>query len=201
MKDTQLSKESIEIISKAYKKLKDIQYQKTEPIAVVGMSCRFPQANNLEEYWNLLSQNIDGISKTPSDRYDINAYYTGQPDDTINSPHGGYVNHSVFDFDTRFFDLSPKEAQALDPQQRLLLEQTVEALENANLPTDQLSQVSTSVYVGISSFDYGARLQSNEGAIDSYLGTGTLLSPAAGRISYFLNLSGPSLVIDTACSS
>lgn len=200
MTSTQLSKESIEIINKAYKKLKNIQNQKTEPIAVIGMGCKFPKANNLEEYWELLSKNIDAISKTPPSRYDVDQYNSGHPDDKINNPYGGYVN-DVYDFDARFFDLSPKEALMLDPQQRLLLEVTADSLENANLPTDKLSNVNTSVYVGISSFDYGVRLHSNEGKIDSYLGTGTLLSPAAGRLSYFFNLHGPSLVVDTACSS
>lgn len=102
MKDTQLSKESIKIINKAYEKLKSIQAQKTEPIAVVGMSCKFPQANSLEEYWNLLSENIDAISKTPSDRYDVDLYYKGQLGNTINSPYGGYIDN-VYDFDTCFF--------------------------------------------------------------------------------------------------
>jgi acyl transferase domain-containing protein/acyl carrier protein len=200
MKDVLLSGESLKIVAAAYKKLESIQAQKIEPIAVVGMSCRFPQANNLDAYWQILLDNVDTISKIPADRYNIGLYYSGQSNDKITSPYGGYLEN-VYDFDARFFDLSPKEALALDPQQRLLLEMTVEALENANQPIDKLSKVTTSVYIGISSFDYGVRLQSNEDTIDSYLGTGTLLSPAAGRISYFLNLTGPSMVIDTACSS
>jgi acyl transferase domain-containing protein/acyl carrier protein len=201
MKDIKLSSDNIKIIKQAYDKLKSIQAQKIEPIAIVGMGCRLPKAPSIDAYWNLLSENIDAISTTPSDRYDIYSYYNAQlASSPINNPYGGYIDH-VYDFDARFFDLSPKEALMLDPQQRLLLEITVEALENANLPTHKLSKVNTSVYIGISSFDYGARLQSNEEEIDSYLGTGTLLSPAAGRISYFLNLNGPSMVIDTACSS
>ena len=200
MKDVLLSGESLKIVTAAYKKLESIQAQKFEPIAVVGMSCRFPQANNLDAYWQVLLDNVDTISKIPADRYNIDLYYSGHSNDKITSPYGGYLEN-VYDFDARFFDLSPKEALALDPQQRLLLELTVEALENANQPIDKLSKVTTSVYIGISSFDYGVRLQSNEDTIDSYLGTGTLLSPAAGRISYFFNLTGPSMVIDTACSS
>jgi acyl transferase domain-containing protein/acyl carrier protein len=200
MKDTQLSGKSLEIVNAAYKKLKSIQAQKTESIAIVGMSCRFPQANDVDSYWQVLVDNVDTMSKTPSDRYNIDLYHSGQSDDLITSAYGGYIS-DVYDFDAGFFDLSPKEVLALDPQQRLLLEVAVEALENANQPIDKLSNVKTSVYIGISSFDYGVRLQSNEDKINSYLGTGTLLSPSAGRLSYFLNLNGPSMVIDTACSS
>lgn len=200
MKDTVLSGKSLEIVNAAYRKLKSIQAQKNEPIAVVGMGCRFPKSNDINAYWQILFDNVDSMSRTPLDRYDIDLYSSGNFNDLIKTPYGGYVDN-VYDFDARFFDLSPKEALAMDPQQRLLLEVVVEALENANQPIDKLSKVNTSVYIGISSFDYGVRLQSNEDLIDSYLGTGTLLSPAAGRISYFLNLTGPSMVIDTACSS
>ena len=200
MKDMQLSGKSLAIVNAAYKKLKSIQAQKTESIAIVGMSCRFPQANDVDSYWQVLVDNVDTMSKTPSDRYNIDLYHSGQSDDSITSAYGGYIS-DAYDFDAGFFDLSPKEVLALDPQQRLLLEVAVEALENANQPIDKLSNVKASVYIGISSFDYSVRLQSNEGKIDSYLGTGTLLGPSAGRLSYFLNLNGPSMVIDTACSS
>ena len=150
MKDVLLSGESLKIVAAAYKKLESIQAQKIEPIAVVGMSCRFPQANNLDAYWQILLDNVDTISKIPADRYNIGLYYSGQSNDKITSPYGGYLEN-VYDFDARFFDLSPKEALALDPQQRLLLEMTVEALENANQPIDKPSKVTTSVYIGISS--------------------------------------------------
>lgn len=198
---TKMSNDGLKIVSAAYAKLKSIKDQQTEPIAIVGMSGRFPKANDLSSFWHNLQNNVDAVSKTSNERYDIDSYYNESSDkNKILSPYSGYIDNA-YDFDASFFDISPKEAIALDPQQRLLLETSVEALENANHPIDQLSQINTSVYIGISSFDYGARLQNQEDKIDTYLGTGTLLSPAAGRISYALNLNGPSMVIDTACSS
>ncbi len=200
--DTRLSDDKLKMLNAAYMKLKAIKNQQTEHIAIVGMSCRFPHADNIDSFWQLLQGNVDAISNVSKDRYDIDSYYFGKGSskNKISSPYSGGINN-IFDFDAGFFDISPKEALALDPQQRLLLEVSVEALEQANIPIDSLSQINSSVYVGISSFDYGARLQQHEETIDSYLGTGTLLSPAAGRISYTLNLKGPSMVIDTACSS
>ena len=200
--DQKLSGKNLQIVQEAHAKLQSIALKKNEPIAIVGMSCRFPGAPDLNKFWQILIDNKDAIGTVSDEHWDINKYYDDKSDieNKISSPYAGCLE-DIYDFDSGYFDISPKEAMSLDPQQRLLLESAVEALENANQPIDALSKVSTSVYVAISSFDYGVRLQQNQKTIDAYLGTGTLLSPASGRISYSLNLNGPSMVIDTACSS
>lgn len=158
----------------------------TGKIAIVGMACRFPEANNCEEYWQLLAEGKSAISlmlQRPS----------------INSM-GGYIR-DYDQFDAPFFDISVREAINIDPQQRLLLQVAYEALENANIPIDNLSGSATGVFVGISSSDYAHLQIKNQVGVNVYTGTGNAFSIAANRISYNFNLSGPSLSVDTACSS
>ncbi|MEM6401717.1 MAG: beta-ketoacyl synthase N-terminal-like domain-containing protein, partial [Cyanobacteria bacterium P01_D01_bin.116] len=183
-------------------KLQALETAKNEPIAIIGMGCRFPGADNPQAFWDLLSNGIDAISEVPADRWDINTYFDNDAETPgkINTRYGGFVKQ-LYEFDAAFFGISPREAVSLDPQQRLLMEVSWEALENAGIiPTIQGSK--TGVFVGISSNDYSQQLLTREVTeIDAYLATGNSHSTAAGRLSYTLGLTGPSIAVDTACSS
>ncbi|QRR05189.1 amino acid adenylation domain-containing protein [Burkholderia sp. MS455] len=176
-----------------------------EPIAIVGMSCRFPgAAHDLDAYWRLLNDGVDAISEVPRERWDVDAYYDPDPEapGRMVCRFGGFLD-DVDQFDPAFFRITPREAAAMDPQQRLLLEVSHEALEHAGIPVDSLKGSRTGVFVGITTNDY-ANLQLRNGGgsgIDGYFFTGNPLNTAAGRISYGLGVQGPSMAIDTACSS
>src|SRR5437588_3435052 len=174
----------------------------TEPIAIVGIGCRFPGANDPEAFWRLLRDGRDAITEVPADRWDISAYYDPHPGTPgkMSTRWGGFLEH-VDRFDPHFFGISPREATRMDPQQRLLLEVAWEALEDAGLVAEQLAGTRTGVFVGISSNHYGQLQWSNHRGIDAYAGTGNALSIAANRLSYLLDFRGPSMSIDTACSS
>ncbi|RKH45034.1 hypothetical protein D7X12_09075, partial [Corallococcus sicarius] len=173
-----------------------------EPIAIIGMGCRFPGAQNPQAFWRLLLEGQDAIREVPADRWDLGEYY--DPDPTaagkMTTRWGGFLDQ-VDRFDRSFFGLSPREASRMDPQQRLLLEVAWEALEDAGLPAERLAGSRTGVFVGISTSDFGAMQLTSRGLADAYAGTGGALSIAANRISYVLDLRGPSLAVDTACSS
>ncbi|GGO42874.1 polyketide synthase [Streptomyces daqingensis] len=174
-----------------------------EAIAVIGMGCRFPGGvNSPESFWRLLEEGRDAITEVPAERWDIEEYTSEDPaaSGRTNSRWGGFVD-DVDQFDAGFFGISQQEANRMDPQQRLLAEVTIEALENAGVPTDELSGSPTGVFVGISSFDYATGQLRELADIDAYTGTGSALSIAANRLSYLLDLRGPSLAVDTACSS
>ena len=173
-----------------------------EPIAIIGTGCRFPGAHDTESFWKLLRQGTDAIAEVPPDRWNINTFYDPEPakPGKINCRWGGFLE-GVDCFDPRFFGISPREAEYIDPQQRLMLEVTWEALENAALVPQKLSGSLTGVFVGISGSDYdrlGCRDFDN---LCVYSGTGASPGIAANRISYSLNLRGPSVGLDTACSS
>ncbi|MGF1589286.1 MAG: hybrid fatty acyl-AMP ligase/type I polyketide synthase [Pleurocapsa sp.] len=158
--------------------------QKTE-IAIIGIGCRFPGANNPEQFWQLLQEGRDAITK--SDRWEGASW-------------GGFID-DVDQFDPQFFGITPREAQSIDPQQRLLLEVSWSALEDAAISNQNLASSNTGVFIGISSSDY-SQLRFHYGVdVDAYLGTGNAHSIAANRLSYLLDLKGPSLAVDTACSS
>ncbi len=174
--------------------------QKPAPIAIIGCSGRYPGgANNLNQLWKHLKEGVDGISPAKGDRWDM-AYH----DPDAERPHrfyafeGGFLD-AVDSFDAEFFGISPREARQVDPQQRLLLELAWEALEDANLVPKKLAGTNTAVFVGLSNHDYG-ELSGTQTA-DAYSNTGIALSIASNRISYILDLKGPSMTIDTACSS
>ncbi|MFB7501997.1 beta-ketoacyl synthase N-terminal-like domain-containing protein [Streptomyces broussonetiae] len=173
-----------------------------EPIAVVGMACRFPGAKDTEAFWELLRDGKDAVTEVPADRWDAAALYDPQlrRPGSISTRWGGFVG-DVAGFEPEFFGISPTEAAAVDPQHRVLLEVAWEALENAAIHPQSLAGTATGVYVGISNNDY-TRLTAGAGhALDAYYGTGNALSVAAARLSYLLDLRGPSLAVDTACSS
>ncbi|MCC6166644.1 MAG: SDR family NAD(P)-dependent oxidoreductase, partial [Caldilineaceae bacterium] len=175
----------------------------TEPIAIVGMGLRFPGgASDPERFWQLLRDGGDAITPIPSDRWDIEAFYS--PDPTapgkMITRGGGFLEHIDL-FEPHFFGISAREAMSMDPQQRLLLEVTWEALEHAGQAPDQLKGSATGVFVGISNSDYSRLLTSDPETIDVYSATGTSFSVAAGRLAYVLGLQGPCMALDTACSS
>lgn len=174
-----------------------------EPIAIIGMACRFPgDSDTPQKFWQLLAEGRDAIVEVPRDRWDIDQYYDPDPSvpGKMSVRSGGFLSH-VHDFDAAFFNISPREATFLDPQQRLLLEVAWEAIENANIASDRLRDSSTGVYVGITCFDHAIEIAATSGRSSSYLGTGSALNMAAGRLSFVLGLNGPSMAIDTACSS
>lgn len=200
-------------IASLQKKENTVSVQKVQPIesgkdklAIVGMSCRFPGgANNVEEFWELLTSGKDGISTIPEDRWDVEKYY--DPDNSVQgkayTKNGGYLDGQIDQFDARFFNISPKEANALDPQQRILLELTWEAFENANMNIEHYNGTNTGVYVGICNNEYFMS-QTHSGdltTINPYSLTGCSWSTACGRISYTFGFEGPCAAVDTACSS
>jgi acyl transferase domain-containing protein len=173
-----------------------------EPIAIIGIGCRFPNANNPESFWKLLHNGIDAIAQVPKDRWDIDAFYdpnVGTPG-KMNTRWGGFLD-MVDQFDPGFFGISPREAERMDPQQRLVLEVAWEALEDAGVVPKHLAGSQTGVFIGIGNYDYGRFLCSDLANINSHNGVGLTLSIAANRLSYFLDLHGPSMAIETACSS
>ena len=176
-----------------------------EPIAIIGLGCRFPGgANDWQSYWSMLEQGRDAISETPEDRWDLEKFYA--PDQSLpgktQSKWGGYVDNIDL-FDPQLFGISPREAAAMDPQQRMLLEVAYRAFEDAGKPLNEVAGKSVSVFVGISSFDYAVAGLSpkDRGVIDAYSNTGGSSSIAANRLSYCFDLRGPSVAVDTACSS
>ena len=165
-----------------------------EPIAIVGIGCRFPGADGPAAFWRLLSDGVDAITETPPDRW-------GADDpDTAGTRWGGFLDQ-VDQFDPQFFGISPREAARMDPQQRLLQEVAWEALEDAGQVPERLAGSRTGVFIGISTYDYGHLQLGQPALIDAYTGTGSALSIAANRLSYFYDFRGPSMAIDTACSS
>lgn len=179
--------------------------KKPEPIAIIGIGCRFPgRANTPEAFWKNLCSGVDAITEIPPDRWNIDKYYDptpGKPGKSI-SKWGGFID-GIAEFDADFFGVSPREADSMDPQQRLLLHAAWEAIEDAGIVVDPHRDYPAGVFVGISTTDY-ANLQIIHTDLpqgDVYSVTGASISIAANRISYTFNFSGPSFAVDTACSS
>ena len=194
---------AILLLKQTQAKLAACERAQFEPIAVVGMACRFPGgADDPQSYWRILCDGVDAIREVPADRWNIDDYY--DPDPTapqkMNTRWGGFLK-KVDEFDAEFFDISPREAMRVDPQHRLLLEVAWEALENAGMPVGQIAQTKTGVYVGVIGSDYALLQSKDPSDMDVFSGTGSSHAILANRLSYFLNLSGPSLALDTACSS
>ncbi len=169
-------------------RLEATEAREREPVALVGLGCRFPAAPSPGGFWELLARGGDAITPLPSDRYAAH-----------DRPRGGFLAN-VADFDAAFFGISPGEAERMDPQQRLLLEVLWETIEDAAITPAALSGSRTGVYVGAAHTDYFT-LARDAGQVDHYLGTGNNPSVMAGRLSYYLGLQGPSMTINTACSS
>ncbi|NEO74658.1 polyketide synthase, partial [Moorena sp. SIO3H5] len=197
-------KRALLAIEKMQSQLDRIKKQQTEPIAIVGMSCRFPGgANNPDSFWELLRNGVDTIAEVPMSRWDMDSFYDPNPGapDKIYTRQAGFLDIGVDEFDADFFGVAPREAVEMDPQQRLLLELSWEALENAGISPNKLAGSKSGVFVGINNSDYTQLQISQDVANNAYFFTGSAFSVAAGRLAYFLGLQGPALAIDTACSS
>lgn len=186
------------------KKLKQLlQEQKNgfEPIAITGLSCRFPQATDKEEYWQMLTEGRNVISRMPEERWELLKGSDEIPLRDHDHPYWGGYLENIAAFDAYFFGISPREALRMDPQHRLLLEVTYEAIEDAGIPVEKLAGSKTGVFSSLYVSQL-AHMQTMDNELDAlFLPTGNAISIAANRISYLFDLHGPSVVVDSACSS
>ncbi|MGA5711028.1 type I polyketide synthase [Streptomyces cellulosae] len=173
-----------------------------EPIAIIGMGCRFPGAAGVGEFWALLEGNTDAVIPVPADRFDVGAWYAPEPGtpDRLISRHGGFLD-GLHDFDAGFFGISPREARTMDPQQRLLLQTVWEAFEDAGVPPSTVRGSAGGVFVGQATAEYADAAGRSVTADVRAMAGGRLRAVTSGRVSYAFDLRGPSLVLDTACSS
>ncbi len=205
-KQVSVQQSALLALKQARARIEAVEYAKSEPLAIIGMACRFPGgATSPAAYWQMLRNGADAIVEVPADRWDSNAFYDANPEapGKMMTRQGGFLQQ-VDQFDAPFFGISPREAVSMDPQQRLILEVGWEALEHAGCAPDSLVGSQTGVFLGASTYDYSLLSLKSPTALentDIYLVTGNATNIIAGRLSYVLGLRGPSLVVDTACSS
>ncbi|HEV2149464.1 MAG TPA: polyketide synthase, partial [Longimicrobiaceae bacterium] len=186
-------------------RIERMERERAEPLAVVGMGCRFPGgADDPDRFWELLREGFDAVREIPADRWDADALYDADPDAAgkLSTRWGAFLD-GVDRFDPDFWGIAPREAARMDPQQRILLEVAWRALEDAGLPAERLAGSRTGVFVGAHnhSTDYARMQFADPEGVDTYTGTGTSHAVLAGRLAYLLDLRGPSVCVDTACSS
>ncbi|MBN3821681.1 type I polyketide synthase, partial [Paraburkholderia sp. Se-20369] len=172
------------------------------PVAIIGMSIRFPGGEGLDDYWRLLADGIDAVTEVPASRWNADAVYDPEPGapGKTNSRWGGFVD-GVDLFDRELFGLSERAASDTDPQHRLLLEAAWAAIEDAGIAPDALAGSPAGVFVGISQSDYGRITLARTHDSSPFVSTGASPAVASGRLSYTFDLHGPSVSVDTACSS
>jgi acyl transferase domain-containing protein len=177
---------------------------KQEPVAIVGSSCRFAgDATTPSDLWDLLKSPRDLSKEVPAERFNIKAFYhpDGEYHGTTNSPKAYWLEQDHRIFDATFFNITPKEAEAIDPQQRMQLEVVYEALEVAGYTLQQYAGQNVAVFSGVMTADYDTLSQRDDLTASQYYATGNARSIIANRVSYFFNFNGPSMTVDTACSS
>lgn len=177
---------------------------KPMPIAIVGMACRLPgQVSSLESFWELCSRGRSGWSEMPKSRFNAAGFYHPNPDRTgcFNPKGGHFLDEDIAFFDAPFFNITVQEARSLDPQQRLLLECSYEALENGGITKQYLQGRDVGVFVGGSPSDYEVNNLRDVATIPMHQTTGCATSLQSNRISYYFDLKGPSMTVETACSS
>ena len=178
--------------------------QPAEPIAIVGSGCRFPGGSSSpSSLWKLLYKPRDVLREIPKERFDWTGYYhpDGAHHGTTNVRHSYTLEEDIRLFDAQFFNIKPMEADSIDPQQRVLMETIYESLESAGLTIEGLRGSDTAIYVGVMAVDYQDVLMRDMNSLPTYFATGISRSIVSNRISYFFDWHGPSMTIDTACSS
>lgn len=195
------AKRSLLAIQSLKAELQSLKNRPAEPVAIIGMGCRYPGAADPGAMWRMLCEGVDAVGEVPADRWDIDEFYSPDPAarGKMATRRGGFLEH-LDQFDAEFFGISPREAPHVDPRQRIVLEIAWEALEAAGIPPSKLAGSRTGVYVATLTNDYDALLFSDLTRAEIYSGIGTAESGLANRLSYFLDLQGPSVSLDTACS-